>query len=321
MRKIQLYRPQIRRAIRAAVGPAIIGGIERHIAARSWAQIQDIGARWGRIGYRLHKRYRRKSTRHLRMAFRDELSDDRIGEIVCGCFVHHVRLFLETFRLPEMSVEELASVVNVEGVEHIEAALERGKGAILFTGHLGNWEVGAVRLLHMGLPVVPLSRAPRSPRLARSIHKVRAKLDFPVIPIEEGVRGIMRALKDNKVVPILPDQYAWGKGLTVPYFGNPTHIWHTPALMAQRAGCPVIPTHAFRGEGGQFRLLCDPPVEPYESGDRDFDVWVTTARCMAHLEQRVRDYPDQYAWHYELWRPHLELAEPPYPMERLEGLV
>lgn len=320
MPKIPLFRPQIRRAIRGAIGPAVIGLLERTVAGRSWTQTQELGRRIGRFGFRVHRRYRAKASANLRLAFGDEYTDAQINDIVAECFEHLAMMFLELLRLPSMDVEDLRQVSTVRGLEHYEQAMAQGNGAVILAGHFGNWEVGALHMLYEGLPIIPLSRTPKSPRLARSILRIREKLGFPIIPISEGVKGIMRALKRNQCVPILPDQFAWGNGLTVPYFGQPTHVWHTPALMAQRAGCPILPVRPVRQADGTFVTTLCPPIELLDTGDRDFDVWVNTARCMAAIEAAVREHPAQYFWHYHFWRPGHEF-ESPYPFERLEGLV
>lgn len=320
MARIKLYRPEIRRAVRAVIGPTVIGLFERLVGRKSWADTQHFGRRLGALGFRYHARYRRRTLGNLAYAFGDELSDEEARHIARECLEHHAMLFLEALRMPSMSEEEILGLVQIRGLEHLEAALEGGRGAVTFSGHFGNWEIGAVRLIYGKLPLIPLSKPPRSPRLARSIKGIRDRLGFPVIPISEGVKGIMRALKHNQLVPIMSDRFAWGKGLTVPFFGKPTHVWHTPAMMGQRAGCPIIPVHAIRQADGSYVIEVEPPVEQLHTGDRDFDVWVNTARCMAVLARSIRRAPAQFAWNYELWRPGYEF-DPPYPFDRLQGLL
>jgi KDO2-lipid IV(A) lauroyltransferase len=293
--------------------------LEASVSRKSWPQVQEMGRRWGGFGFRHHRRYRETALRNITYAFGDDLSPEQALQATRGCLQHLVMLFLEALKMAGMAHEELMAVAELRGTEHLDAALEQGRGAILFSGHYGNWEVGAVRLIYQGYPVVPLSRSASSPRLARAIAAIRHKLDFPVIPISEGVKGIMRALKSNQFVPIMPDRYARGQGLTVPFFGKAIHVWHTPALMAQRAGCPIIPVHCFRQPDGTYLLAAQPPIEQSQTGDRDFDVWVTTARTMAHLEADLRLRPEQYTWPYHLWRSDLPLPPSPYPFEALEG--
>lgn len=303
----------LRRKLRGAFGPYVIHRLERAAAKRSWPQMQDYARKLGRFGYRIDRRHRRDAARQLGFAFGDELSHEELEQVVCGCFQHLVMLFMEALRMTSMSKEELSEVAPITGGEYLTEALEHGKGAILFSGHFGNWEVGAMRLMYEGFPLVPLSRSARSPRIAKTILEIRDRLGFPVIPISEGARGILRALRHNQVVPIMPDRFARGQGLTVPFFGRETHVWHTPALMAQRAGCPIIPAHSIREQDGRYQVALEPPIHLPETGDRDRDVWLTTAKTMKSLENRLRAHPEQYTWPYHLWRPGWDLPSP-YPL-------
>ncbi len=305
----------LRRRVRDVFGPWAITRLESTVSRRSWAQTQALGRTLGRFGYRVHRRYRSLTRANLRLAFGDELPPERLEQVTSQCLQHMVMLFLEALRMTHMTPQELAEVAQIEGREHFEAALAAGKGALLFSGHFGNWEIGAVRLIYEGFPVIPLSRASSSPRVAKRITAIREKLDFPVIPISEGVRGILRALKSNCLVPIMPDRFARSEGVTVPFFGQPTHVWPTPAVIALRTGSPILPAHAIRQPDGRFLVRIDPPVELSATGDRDFDIWRTTARTMATLEELIRAHPEQFTWPYELWRPG-QTPPSPYPFER-----
>lgn len=302
---------QMRRAVRGALGPFVISALESVSSHRSWEGTQAFARRLGRVGFHLDRRHRLLALEQLGYAFGHEKDHAELETIARGCFEHLTMLFMEALRMPSMTVEELCAVARIDGVEHLQRALEGGKGAVIFCGHFGNWEVGAVRLIYEGLPVIPLSRAARSPRLAKAITAIRQRLDFPVIPVSEGARGILRALKANQIVPIMSDRFARGDGLTVPFFGRPTHVWHTPAIMAQRTGCPIIPTHSIRQPDGRYVVRVDPPVEPAHTEDRDRALYDTTARIMSILERLIRQYPEQYTWPYRLWRPEFPLPQRP----------
>lgn len=301
-----------RRSFRAAVGPAFIDALWWLVNRRDWAGAQRLACKLGDLGYRLDARHREIALRNVRLAFGDSISEDSARDIVHGCLQHVALLFVEALRVSSMSPEECQEICAIRGEHHLQEALQHGNGVVLFSGHLGNQEIGAVRLIHEGYNVVPLSRPPRSPRLARKFAEIRARQDFPVIPVSEGLRGLFRALKSNYLVPIMSDRYAKGQGVTVPFFGLPTHVWHTPALVASRTGAPVVPIHALRRSDGIFMLEIDPPVEMRQTEDRDADVLENTARLMAVLERKVRAVPEQYAWQYKLWRGEvLEQADEP----------
>lgn len=315
LRRVDVWRTARRRG-----GPPFCRLLGWAMSRRSLRASQRTGRRLGRAVIRLHPRYRVRALENIRLAFGDALSEEGVRDLAYGCFEHLGMMCVEIMRLTRLSGEDLAEAVRLEGVEHLHGALEAGRGAVLCAAHFGNWELGAARLIHEGLPVLPLFRAPDDPHLALHLSDVRERLGFTGISTAEGPREILRALRDNHIVPILPDRFARGQGMTVPFFGRETHVWHTPALMAQRAGCPIVPGNVLRQGDGTLVFEIEPPVEVGSSGDRTFDVWVAMARCMALLEAKVRLHPEQYTWQYRLWRPD-ETPPPPYPFEMLPPFV
>lgn len=291
-----------RRSVRAALGPAVIDTLHWLVSRRDWQGAQQLGRKLGAWGYRYDARHRDIILRNLDLAYGGLLPEPAAQDIAKGCLQNVAMLFIEALRLADMSREQCLEVCDLQGEEHLQAALDQKRGVVLFCGHLGNQEVGAVRMIHGGYDILPLSRPPRSPRLARKFKEIRARQNFPVIPVSEGLRGIFRALKNNSIVPVMPDRNAKGQGVMVPFFGLQTNVWHTPALIASRTHSPVLPVHALRRPDGRFVFEIQPPVEMRETEDRDADLVENTARLMAVLEQQVRAVPDQYAWQYRLWR-------------------
>ena len=253
------------------------------------------------------------------MAFGDELSDEQAREIVEEMVCHVVTFALETLRMATMERDEILAICEINGEEYIKEGLARERGVILCSPHLGNWEVAAVHLICNGYPVAALSRAARSRRIAGKIKSIRDRMGFPVIPISEGTRGLLRTLKQNHLVPIMPDRFARGQGLTVPFFGHNTHMWHTPALLAVRCGCTVLPCSSTRQADGRYRMNIEKPLEIPDTGDRDYDVWLATAMLAEHFEQHIRTYPEQYLWPYKLWRPGVAIPPPCSPPETLKS--
>lgn len=299
---------ELRRAVKSAIGPTFIDVLAWMVSRRDWQGTQRLGRRFGEFGWKHDRRHRDIALANIRLAYGEEITEDRVQEIAQGCMGHTTTLFVEALRLTGMSAEECREVVTLQGEHHLQKAIAAGNGVVMFAGHLGNWEVGAVRLIHDDYPIIPLSRPPRSHRLARKFKEVRDRLNFPVIPVSEGMRGIFRALKENCVVPVMPDRFAKGQGVTVPFFGRDTHVWQTPALLHSRTNCAVVPTHSFRRSDGTFCVEMDAPVAMQNTGNREADIIANTARLMAVLEQKVRSAPEQYAWHYELWRETPETA-------------
>ncbi len=292
----------VRHALRDVLGPGAIDGLRWYLNRNDWRGVQRIGEKLGNLAFQLARKHRNAALSNIHLVFGDSLDGAGVEAMARGVLRNVTTLFVEALRLADMSRDELAEICTISGEDYLQEALSLNRGVVLFSGHLGNWEVGAVRLIHAGYPLQSLSRPPRSPRLAHKFQEIRAKQNFPVIPVSSGMRGILRALESNCIVPIMPDRFAKGHGVTVPFFGRDTHIWQTPALVASRTGCPVIPCHSIRQDDGSFVVKFSPMIEFCSSDDRRADLLSNTARCMAVLEREVRETPEQYAWHYKLWR-------------------
>jgi len=239
---------------------------------------------------------------NLALVFGDELSNERRREIALAAFESTGRLGLEMLKLASMTPEELAEVAPIEGLGFMQAAREAGKGGILVSAHLGNWEIGAVRLIHEGFRVVALSRASSSERIARAVTSVRKQLEFETIPVDRGIRPCIRLLKENGILAIMPDRRARGQGVYVRFFGHRVNVWHTPILLSLRTGAPVLPTHGLRQADGRFVVQVQEPLELDISGDRERDLQHNTQRLFDRLEALIREYPEHYLWQYDMWR-------------------
>jgi len=291
-----------RRTIRAAIAPYALRAMRELVSRMTWDELQRLGGWLGRVGRRVARRRSRITLANLELAFGDELSDKRRRAIALAAFESAGKLGLEMLKLPSMTPAELAEIAPIQGLAHLQAAREAGKGTVLVSAHLGNWEIGAVRLIHEGYRVVALSRASSSKRIARAVTAVREELDFETIPVDEGIRPCLRLLRDNGILAIMPDRRARGQGVYVEFFGHPVNVWHTPILLGLRTGAPVIPCHGLRQPDGTFVILLEEPVALTESGDRERDIRVNTQRLFDRLEERIREYAEQYLWQYDMWR-------------------
>lgn len=292
----------IRKRIREALAPPFMRFMRRRVERMSWDQLQRRGASLGRLGRYLSRHRMRITLENLELAFGDQLSDEQRRAIALAAFESAGKLGLEMLKLPSMTPEQLAEVAPIEGLEFMQAAHEAGKGGILVSAHLGNWEIGAVRAIHEGYRVVALSRASSSERIARAVTSVRKELDFETIPVDQGIRPCLRLLRENGILAIMPDRRARGQGVYVEFFGHRVNVWHTPILLGLRTGASVMPGHGLRQADGTFVVRVDEPLKMETTGDRERDTQVNTQRLFDRLEALIREYPGQYLWQYDMWR-------------------
>lgn len=171
-------------------------------------------------------------------------------------------MLYEFFRLPRLERDELLRNVVVDGHEHVLAALERGKGVIITSCHLGNWELGAVVLAHLGHPVHAVAGVQLGRWLAPAVRDAKSELAVHTIRPEDGWRKLWRALSRNDVLALMVDGDIFGQGVSLPFFGRDVRWPAGPGVLSKRTGAPVVSGYAKRLGGGRFQIVLEPMLDP-----------------------------------------------------------
>ena len=216
-------------------------------------------------------------------------------------YAHLGREMLALLRLETMPVEEVRARTRVVGLDMLFDALAEGKGVILATGHLGNWEVAGAALALREVPLDVVVQRQRNPYVNRRIAAVRERIGFNLIDRRHAPRQALRALRDGRVVAFAADQNAGRAGVFVPFFGRLASTHRGPALMALRTGAPVVCLACIRQPDGIYEVTLT-RLESDRSGDPEEAVIRLTAAFTAALELAIRRAPEQYFWLHRRWR-------------------
>jgi KDO2-lipid IV(A) lauroyltransferase len=235
--------------------------------------------------------------RNLEMALPELTATDR-RRIVDGVFRSIARLLVAFARLPRIRRENVAEWIRCEGFEHFEEALRGGRGALVATGHLGNWELSAFAHALLASPMHVVVRPLDNPRLDALVARRRTLSGNRIIEKKDFARGILKALYADQAVGILVDQNTSPEyGVFVDFFGIPACANAGFARLAAHSGASVIPGCALWSEReGRYVLRFYPPVEI--TGDVQAD----TQRVQKRLEAIIREHPDQWLWIHRRWK-------------------
>ena len=276
----------------------------------SFRRAGSIGERIGQFGYRPLGIRRAVVERQLTAAFPDR-SAAEIERIARAAYANLGRTSVETAILPSYRRDQIIDLFeDVQGWNIVEALLSRGKGLIVVTGHLGNWELGGAYVAARGLPIDAVARHMANPLFDRYLTRTRQRIGMSVVHDEDAVRRVPRSLRGGRVVAFLVDQGAVGLASTwVPFFGRYAKTPRGPAVFALRLGTPIVFGAALRRPSGRFQLTFE-HVEARDTGDREADVDRIVADYTAALERWVRRAPEQYFWHHRRWK-HQRPGTPP----------
>jgi KDO2-lipid IV(A) lauroyltransferase len=261
-----------------------------------WASaVGGAAGRW--IGPRLG--ISKRARINLRRAY-PELSETAIEGIVTGMWDNLGRVAAEYPHLHEIRVFAPGGRVETHGFEHMDRAVAAGRSMIIFSGHIANWEIGALAAVQYGITVTQIYRAANNPRVDRLIARFRGDRGEYAPKSAAGARRAFAALHRGEHLTMLADQKL-NEGIPAPFFGRPAMTTSALALLALRFDCDVLPARVERLGGARFRLTVFPPLPLPRSGDRKADVAALTTAVNATLESWIRDRPELWLWLHRRW--------------------
>lgn len=267
-----------------------------------WETAGRIGARLGALGYRPFGIRKHVVERQIAGAF-PEWPPKKVKRVAIASYRHLGRSAIETALLDSLGKDGLLDLVEtVEGWHHVEQVMAKGLGAILVTGHFGNWELAGAYVAARGIPIDVIAREMANPIFDKYLNGTRAGIGMVVVKDTDAVKRTPRSLRAGRAVAFVADQGVMGLASTfVPFFGRPAKTPRGAAVFALRFNVPVLFVVAIRKPNGKYRIVVE-PIESKSTGDREQDVDGIVARFTQVLEKWVRAVPEQYFWQHRRWR-------------------
>jgi Kdo2-lipid IVA lauroyltransferase/acyltransferase len=266
-------------------------------------QAISLGKALGRAGYLFAGNLRRTADTNLKLAFPEKTSEER-REIMRGCFENLGRELGVFSKFSNGSGKSLLSVIEPEGLEYLEAARNHGNGVILFTGHLGAWELTSFGFSLLGHPFSFLVRRIDNEKIEGLIDRYRTTFGNKTLDKFSAARSMVKILRSGEVLGLLLDLNTLDdEGIFVDFFGVPASTNFVVAKLALRTQSPILPLFAlWNAKRGKFLLQLHPPVSVEVTGNEDDDVRNLTAKLTLIIEQQIRRYPDQWLWIHRRWK-------------------
>lgn len=307
------------RTLQHWLGAKALLGLARYARRLPEDQVARVGDRIGLAIRRLSARHRRLVLANLQIALGREKTPAELEEIALTAYRYAGRSLVEFMRMADLTKEQLLARCALEGTEHFHAALAKGKGVVLLTGHYGNWELVGARLAAEGLPMNVIARSQADPKVTDLLMDMRTESGMRVIDRDRGAAGAIKALRRNEIVAILLDQNASSFGIFVDFFGKLAATATGPAAIARRTGAAVVPVFAVRRPDNSHVGVIMPELELEWTEDKDADIKRNTQIMVKLIEEQIRLRPEQWFWMHQRWktRPPEEKDSPVYAPEHL----
>ena len=227
----------------------------------------------------------------------------RPRSVARASFLHMAQNMVEFARMADMTPRKIMERVQLVGIQHLDEPLSRGKGVLLLTAHLGNWEfVGAIYVARLG-PLAVVARSLKNPLVDDLINRLRASSGMKVIPHRNSSRAIIKALGKGETVAVLLDHSSLRReAVFVDFFGRPAATNYGLALLARKTGVPVVPAYSVRITPRLHRAYVMPEIPVNPSNEEAADIEEITGRFNAAIEEMVAAHPEQWLWVHDRWK-------------------
>ncbi|HXQ76804.1 MAG TPA: lysophospholipid acyltransferase family protein [Gemmatimonadaceae bacterium] len=272
------------------------------LRALPWDAACKVGERLGELGYRPLGIRKNVVEKQIAAAF-PELDHPAVVALARDSYRHLGRTFIETALMDSLGKDGVLQLVeSVEGWEIVDGVMSKGRGAVMVTGHFGNWELAGSYVAARGVPLDAIVRGMANPLFDGYVNRAREAIGMTVVHDSEAVRRTPRSLRGGRAVAFVADQGVMGLASTfVPFFGRPAKTPRGAAVFALRFEVPVIFVVAIRQPNGRFRIVVE-RIEAVRTASMDHDVDAIVATFTEHLEKWVRVVPAQYFWQHRRWR-------------------
>jgi KDO2-lipid IV(A) lauroyltransferase len=237
-------------------------------------------------------RLRRTAARNLEIA---RITDQGV---IDEMYRSIARMLVTFAKFPSFAKENIGEWIRYDGIENFKNAAARGRGVLVATAHLGNWELSAFAHALMTSPMHIVVRPLDNPRVDALVEHRRALSGNHIISKRDGAREILRALKSGEAVGILIDQNTTlDEGVFVDFFRTQACAGSAFAKLAHHSDAAVVPGYALWSDKERRYILRFDPEIPMTG-----DVRADTQAIHAHLESVIREHPGQYLWLHRRWK-------------------
>ena len=253
---------------------------------------------WKVIGFR-----RRVVLDNLRHAFGGEMDEQELRELAHAFYRNLGMTLMEFLSFPGLKQADFLDLVEMKGKEHFTRTVDEGGGALLVSGHFGNWELLGARVAAEGQRVSFIVKEQTNARVDRIQNDIRRRAGIGTIRAGgASIREMIRALRRKELIGLVGDQDAGPEGYFTEFLGRPAAVFRGTAYFAWKLKIPIVTGFIFRQPDGRHVVEIDPPFAAEPDWDEETAVARLTEIHVGRLEAAIRKAPEQYFWLHRRWK-------------------
>ena len=251
--------------------------------------------------YRVDDESKAAMLANLRVILGDGTSEEEVDRVAREVYRNFGKSIGEFFRMARLGRRFFDTRIIVRGRENLDEARSHGKGVILISAHMSNWEFAGAKFVKMGYRVHGIALDHEQQSVTRLFERQRDLKGVRTYPLRRATRPCLEALRRNELVCLLGDRDLTGTGIEIEYFGKPARFPVGPARFSLATGAPLLPTLMARQPDDSFVLTFEEPIYPPESGEKKELVRQLTQVVANVCERYVRAHPEQFANFFKIW--------------------
>jgi KDO2-lipid IV(A) lauroyltransferase len=219
--------------------------------------------------------------------------------ITLQVFRNFAKYLVDFFRFPLLDEKFIRQKVHIENLVYLDEALKEGKGVIVVSAHLGNWEMGGAVVGRLGYKIAGVALSHTDKRVNDFFINQRKQQGLEVIPFEHAVRGSLAVLRNNGILALVADRdFTRNGGVEVDFLGRKAILPRGPAALALKTGAVILPVFMLRNTDDSFTLKIERPIR---QSDRQTDELGLVYVYKAVIEEYVKRYPEQWYFFRRFW--------------------
>lgn len=245
---------------------------------------------------------RRNVTHNMSHVLGLEASDERVRASVRQVCLNIAKGHYELFRLSRLSLDEIRAITRIEGREHMERALARGKGVVVVATHFGNVDVLLQLPMVYDRPFVAPILHVQPERLFQYTLGLRQRHGVRLLPADGPLMEVYRALRRGEMIGLTCDRDIADNRRRVNFFGSPAWLPDGAVRVALRTGAALVPVFGLRLPDNTFLMRIEPALELPQTGDYEADVAAGTEMVLAVAERYISEHPEQWLIITPVWQ-------------------